>query len=158
MKYLLRFNEEKSIGSEEIRLKWYSDIDKSIFYKLVNIDPTSVRKKDFSKPGKYVKWLILCYKQMFGNIKVDEKEFGNFFNKELNYFLFIFSTGWYQSRSRKEVFYSGGVSTRLLENDILKFKRLNDFTYKMGYVADSYERLTEKAEYDVVYSDDKVDD
>ena len=41
---------EKSIGSEEIRKKWYSDLDKKEFYKLVNIDPTSIRKKDFSKP------------------------------------------------------------------------------------------------------------
>jgi len=52
---------EKSIGSEEIRKKWYSDLPKDIFYKLVNIDPTSVRKKELSKPGKYVKWLIISY-------------------------------------------------------------------------------------------------
>lgn len=158
MRYLYRFDEEKSIGSESIRLKWYSDIDKSIFYKLVNIDPTSVRKKDFSKPGKYVKWLIKCYKQIFGDNREDGLErFDSFFNKELSYFLFIFSTGWYHSRCIKEVYYSDGLSARLLENDILKFKRLNDFTYKMGYVADSYESLTEKAKYDVVYSDNKID-
>ena len=54
---------EKSIGSEEIRNKWYPDLDKKIFYKLVNLDPTSIRKKDFSKPGKYVKWLINMYKK-----------------------------------------------------------------------------------------------
>ena len=66
---ILRFNNfseifEKSIGSEEIRKKWYSDLDKKTFYKLVNIDPTSVRKKEFSKPGKYVKWLITQYKKV----------------------------------------------------------------------------------------------
>ena len=54
---------EKSIGSEEIRNKWYSEMDKKVFYKLVNLDPTSIRKKDFSKPGKYTKWLISMYKK-----------------------------------------------------------------------------------------------
>jgi hypothetical protein len=67
---ILRFDDfsglllEKSIGSEEIRKKWYPDLDKKIFYKLVNLDPTSVRKKEFSKPGKYTKWLISMYKKM----------------------------------------------------------------------------------------------
>jgi hypothetical protein len=157
MKYLLRFNEEKSIGSEAIRLKWYSDIDKTIFYKLVKIDPTSVRKKEFSKPGKYVKWLIKCYKKIFGNEEVDLEIFDSIFNKELNYFLFIFSTGWYQSRVKKGLYYIGGVVEKTIENDIFKFKNIYDFTSGMRSMADSYKAVTEDAKYDVVFSDDKVD-
>ncbi len=79
---ILRFNDfyeillEKSIGSEEIRKKWYPDLDKKIFYKLVNTDPTSVRKKGFSKPGKYVKWLIMQYKRMVYEEQQEFKERG----------------------------------------------------------------------------------
>jgi hypothetical protein len=79
---ILRFNDfyeillEKSIGSEEIRKKWYPDLDKKIFYKLVNTDPTSVRKKGFSKPGKYVKWLIMQYKRMVYEEQREFKELG----------------------------------------------------------------------------------
>ena len=50
---------EASIGSENIRKKWYPKIPKKLFYTIINLDPTSVRKKDFSKPGKFSKWLIM---------------------------------------------------------------------------------------------------
>jgi hypothetical protein len=74
---------EKSIGSEEIRKKWYPNLDKKIFYKLVNIDPTSVRKKDFSKPGKYTKWIIAMYKKMNEqNYFEDDSDFDRYFNSE----------------------------------------------------------------------------
>ena len=59
--YLEVINEsinESSIGSENIRNKYYGDFNKREFYSYVNLDPTSIRKKDFSKPGKYTKWII----------------------------------------------------------------------------------------------------
>lgn len=157
---LLKFMEfsspllEKSIGSEEIRNKWYSDLDKSIFYKLVNLDPTSVRKKDFSKPGKYVKWLIKMYK------KESESEYFDFdrdFNSDLNFKLFIFSTGWYASKVKKESFYLGGELNKTIENDIFKFPTLRDFERHIYKYQDEYRTQTEDAKYDVVFSDDKVD-
>ena len=77
---------EKSIGSEEIRKKWYSDLPKKTFYSLVNIDPTSVRKKDFSKPGKYSKWLIREYKK--GNLNDNLLEDNEFCKKLL--FIYTF--------------------------------------------------------------------
>ncbi len=158
MKHLLRFNEEKSIGSEAVRLKWYSDIDKSIFYKLVNIDPTSVRKKDFSKPGKYVKWLIRCYKQYK---KRDFYEIDNnideYFDKKLNFFLFVFSTGWYSSKVKKGMYYISGRASKTVENDILKFKTLSEFKSHMHKISEEYKVQTEDAKYDIVYSDDKID-
>ena len=36
---------EASIGSENIRKKWYPKIPKKLFYTIINLDPTSVRKK-----------------------------------------------------------------------------------------------------------------
>ena len=146
---------EKSIGSEEIRNKWYSDMDKKVFYKLVNIDPTSIRKKDFSKPGKYVKWLINMYKK-------SESEYFDFFDRafdysNLNFALFIFSTGWYKSKVKKESFYLGDQLNKTIENDIFKFKTLNEFETHMYKIKDEYRKQTEDAKYDVVFSDDKVD-
>jgi hypothetical protein len=47
MKHLFNIEEfivEKSIGSESIRMKYYSDLPKHVFYSIVNLDPTSVRK------------------------------------------------------------------------------------------------------------------
>jgi hypothetical protein len=141
---------EKSIGSEEIRNKWYSDLDKKIFYKLVNIDPTSIRKKEFSKPGKYTKWLINMYKK---ESKSEYFDFNDSFNSHLNFKLFIFSTGWYKSKVKKESFYLD----KTIENDILKFPTLRDFERHMYNYQDEYRKQTEDAKYDVVFSDDKID-
>ena len=157
---LLRFMEfsspllEKSIGSEEIRNKWYSDLDKKIFYKLVNLDPTSVRKKDFSKPGKYVKWLINMYKK---ESKSEYFDFDREFDSDLNFKLFVFSTGWYASKVKKESFYLGGELNKTIENDIFKFPTLRDFERDIYKYQDEYRKETEDAKYDVVFSDDKVD-
>jgi len=137
---------EKSIGSEEIRMKWYSDIDKKIFYKIVNIDPTSVRKKDFSKPGKYTKWLLNMYKSM---LKSDIyrsfilEDFGSYFDSELNYNLFIFSTDWYKNKNEN--------------TDILKFKSIIDFNNYMSDYAEEYKLKTEDSKYDIIYSDNNID-
>lgn len=150
---------EKSIGSEEIRKKWYSDLDKKIFYKLVNIDPTSVRKKDFSKPGKYTKWLISMYKKMKKQnyFEDDDSDFSRYFNSELNFMLFVFSTGWYKSKVKKETFYLGGQPNKTLENDILKFRTIWSFIGHMSKIIEEYRKQTEEAKYDIVFSDDKID-
>lgn len=149
---------EKSIGSEEIRKKWYSDLDKKEFYKLVNIDPTSIRKKDFSKPGKYVKWLINVYKKLVSESEYfGDEDFDDYFDSHLNFKLFIFSTGWYKSKVKKESFYLGGELNKTIENDIFKFKTLSDFESHMYKYVDEYRKQTEDAKYDVVFSDDKVD-
>lgn len=142
---LFKFKEfliEKSIGSENIRTKWYSDLDKKEFYKLINVDPTSIRKKDFSKPGKYSKWLLYQYKkerEYFEKL-VDEE-----FLKKLNYFLFIFSTQWFKNKAKKEN----------LSIDINKYDLTNFITMMYRYVED-YEKESEDSKYDVVYSDEKV--
>lgn len=163
---ILRFDDfsglllEKSIGSEEIRKKWYPDLDKKIFYKLVNLDPTSVRKKEFSKPGKYTKWLISMYKKMKADTYYEiekEEEFDRYFDSDLNFKLFIFSTGWYQSKVKKGSFYLGGQLNKTLENDILKFKSLYEFEGHMSKIQEEYKIQTEEAKYDIVFSDDKVD-
>ena len=149
---IFRFNEflfERSIGSENIRLKWYPDIPKRLFYKIIKIDPTSVRKKDFSKPGKYSKWLINQYKSgRLTDEMLNDKEYV----KKLNYCLFIFSTGWYKNKWKND-------DTRFL--DINKFKiekesSWNDFVERMSRNIEVYEEQTEKSKYDVVYSDDKI--
>jgi len=145
---------EKTIGSENIRLKYYSDIDKSIFYKIVNIDPTSIRKKDFSKPGKYTKWLLKEYRKERLN---DDLVYSEDFKKRLNYYLFIFSTGWFKSNIRKYAnadmvpyAYSGN------KLDIFKYD-LSKFMKSISNIVKDYEAQTEKSKYDTVYSDDKVD-
>lgn len=151
---------EKSIGSEEIRNKWYSEMDKKVFYKLVNLDPTSIRKKDFSKPGKYVKWLINMYKKLVSESEYFENSlygFDDYFDSHLNFKLFIFSTGWYKSKVKKESFYLGGELNKTIENDIFKFKTLRDFEKHMYKYQDEYRTQTEDAKYDVVFSDDKID-
>lgn len=149
---------EKSIGSEEIRKKWYSDLDKKEFYKLVNIDPTSIRKKEFSKPGKYVKQLINVYKKLVKySLSDGDEDFDDYFDSNLNFELFIFSTGWYKSKVKKESFYLGGELNKTIENDIFKFKTLSDFKSHMYKYVNEYRKQTEDAKYDVVFSDDKVD-
>jgi len=182
VKYLRRFNEdyiilEKSIGSESIRLKYYSHIDKKLFYKIINLDPTSVRKKEFSKPGKYTKWLLLQLKR--GNLSQELLNDDSFF-KKLNYYLFIFSTGWYRSkiimengktffdnisflRDRKDNNYLPSVDdekkytkSSSIYYDITKYKIVSDFIKHMEKYVKRYESETEKSKFDVVYSDDKL--
>lgn len=139
--------EEKTIGSENIRAKWYPDIDKSIFYKLVNIDPTSIRKKDFSKPGKYTKWLISEHKKK--NLwlsELDDEEY----SKKLKYYLFVFSTGWYANRFKGTQ--RSDINFYHLKSNILT----KDFFYMVDQTIDAYEAETEDSKFDVVYSDDKI--
>lgn len=154
-------NEEKSIGSENIRTKYYSDIDKSTFYKIINIDPTSVRKKDFSKPGKYSKWLLREYRKLKANknnklidslLSVDTS-----IKKDLNMKLFIYSTNWFKSQ-QNDGFYSGGTFFRSASNeetDILKYS-LEGFIKMMNNWTDKYKEETANAEFETVFSDDKV--
>ena len=139
---------EKSIGSEAIRLKHYSDIDKSIFYQLVNIDPTSVRKKEFSKPGKYTKWLLKAYKGGFFEYYIENGKIDESLAKTLNSYLFIFSTGWFKSRIKKQ--------NQSISLDIFKYTYYT-FSGTMRSYVESFKAETEDAKYDTVYSDDKID-
>lgn len=151
---------EKSIGSDAIREKWYSDIDKKIFYHIVNTDPTSIRKKEFSKPGKYVKWLIKCYKDMCKNPRIYgdmNKYYLERFDNDLKNCLFIFSTGWYKSKSIKSTYYVGGSPQRTMQNDIFKFKDILDFKKTIKRYENEFKVQTQEGKYDLVYSDDKVD-
>lgn len=144
---------EKSIGSEGIRLKHYADIPKKTFYKLVNIDPTSVRKKEFSKPGKYTKWLLREYKN--GNfIDLDDEKWV----KDLKKYLFIFSTGWFKSKVKKRSKVNEEYIFKTFEGDgidILKYD-IHEFLRLIYEYVGAYEKETEKGKYDVVYSDDKI--
>jgi hypothetical protein len=164
MKYVKNLSDylvEKSIGSEEIRIKWYSGIDKKIFYKIVNIDPTSVRKvknhptygqREFSKPGKYVKWLLIRLKRGDFNMPwlsipnlLDDDEFC----KKLNYYLFIYSTNWTKNKIK--------ASNQIDYLDIMKFKSISDFISFIGKIVTEYETKTEKSKFDLIYSDTKID-
>lgn len=153
MKYLKSFKlvVEKSIGSEEIRNKYYSDLPKKTFYNIINIDPTSIRKKEFSKPGKYSKWLLSQYKKK--NL-TDELLNNEDYKKRLNYYLFIFTTGWYK-KTEKVGFYAGGEHVDFGKNDILKFS-LGKFVSHISDKAKRYELETGKSKYDVIYSDNKL--
>ena len=145
---------EKSIGSEAIRNRYYSDISKDLYYKIVNIDPTSIRKKDFSKPGKFTKWLLIQYKKK--NL-TNEMLFDEEYINRLNYYLFIASTGWFKFREKPEYYIRGGQKHFLHGGfDILKFN-IDKLTNKMSFLTKEYEESTEKSKYDYVYSDDKVD-
>ena len=84
-------------------------------------------------------------------------DFDREFDSNLNFALFIFSTGWYKSKVKKESFYLGGQLNKTIENDIFKFKTLNEFETHMYKIKDEYRKQTEDAKYDVVFSDDKVD-
>lgn len=157
---ILSFNEfsileEKTLGSENIRSKYYSDIDKHIFYKIVNIDPTSVRKKEFSKPGKYVKWLLMQYKTK--NL-TDELLNDKDYIERLNYYLFIFSTQWFKNKVKKEQYYLSG---ELLgpSGDIFKYGKtygLSHFVRLMKEYRGEYEKETEQSKFEFLYEDDKV--
>jgi hypothetical protein len=49
---------------EEIREKFYKDIDKEIFYNILKMDPTTIVKGDeVMKMGNYCKWLLILYKK-----------------------------------------------------------------------------------------------
>ncbi len=144
---------EKSIGSEEIRLKHYGDLDKRTYYKIINLDPTSVRKKDFSKPGKYSKWLLYQYKIGFlDNVLLNTKKYTD----DLTNFLFLFSTNWFANKYKKSAYYIGGEVSHTLMNDINKYSLMN-FMAKMTPLRDEYLSETEDAQYDIVYSDDAFD-
>lgn len=169
---IFKFDEfilEKSIGSENIRLKYYADIPKKIFYQLVNIDPTSVRKKEFSKPGKYTKWLLREYKKgnFIDSVVEYEEVTEDGYNllddekwvKDLKKYLFIFSTGWFKSKVKKRSKVNEEYIFKTFEGDgidILKYD-IHEFLGFMYEYVGAYEKETEKGKYDVVYSDDKID-
>jgi hypothetical protein len=60
IKYFQEFINEAVSDIESIYQKYYSDIDKSVYDKIVEADPTTVMKDN--KQGVYVKWLIKLYK------------------------------------------------------------------------------------------------
>ena len=156
MKYIKPFKTfpnlfESTIGIDNIYNKYYSDLPKSIFYKIINIDPTSIRKKDFSKPGKYSKWLLREYRKLLSESRgrdVNEFQLNERLVKTLNYYLFIVSSGWFKNECK--------------EFDIFKYtivqpsERIKDFIYFMGEYISLFEAQTVKAKYDVVYSDNNV--
>jgi len=156
---------EKSIGSESIRLNYYSDIPKKVFYKLINTDPTSVRKKGFSKPGKYSKWLLIQYRKgNFGPKKEDGTDYllnNEDYMKKLNYYLFIFSTGWFKSQVKNSDDYfilnDEKIDLKKSDMDIFKYKSLFRFTSEINKYVDRYKITTDGSKFDIVYSDDKID-
>jgi hypothetical protein len=153
IKQFEQFLLEKSIGSENIRSKWYPDISKKTFYALVNLDPTRVRKKDFSKPGKYSKWLLREYKAgRIDNTILFDKYYA-VLRTQLNYYLFIVSTGWFKKQLRHESSITPNYPVRF---DILKYK-YNGFINYVKEFKNNYEAETEKSKYDVLYNDNKLD-
>ena len=146
---------EKSIGSENTRVKWYSDIDKKLFYKIIKMDPTSIRKKDFSKLGKYSKWLIREYKKgafrgfyennYKGEVPMDGKLTWKGHTEKINYYLFIFSTGWFKRYSKNNN----------LSFDILTYS-MEKFIETIYHIEEEFKRETEGAKYDYIYSDDNL--
>lgn len=135
---------EASIGSENIRKKWYPKIPKKLFYTIINLDPTSVRKKDFSKPGKFSKWLIMkMVDRTYNDLTSDGKYFLESEKEKLNFYLFIFSTNWYKLKTN-------GIK------DIFKFKSLNHFMNEMQKFEQNY-LLNTDAKYDIIYHDDNID-
>lgn len=144
---------EKSIGSEEIRMKYYGDLEKKRYYQIINLDPTSVRKKNFSKPGKYSKWLLYQYKIGFlTNDQLGDKKFTD----QLTNYLFLFSTNWYANKIKKGKFYIGDMIMNTMNNDINKFS-LSNFMAKMLPLQDEFLSETQDAKYDIVYSDDLLE-
>ena len=60
IKYFHEFINEAVSDIESIYQKYYSDIDRGIYDKIVEADPTTVMKDN--KQGVYVKWLIKLFK------------------------------------------------------------------------------------------------
>jgi hypothetical protein len=60
IKYFHEFINEAVSDIESIYQKYYSDIDRVVYDKIVEADPTTVMKDN--KQGVYVKWLIKLYK------------------------------------------------------------------------------------------------
>lgn len=134
---------EASIGSEAIWKKWYLKVDRRLFLQIINLDPTSVRKENFSKPGKYSKWLLSkMIDQRTGKIEESGLYFLNEEKEGLNFSLFVFSTQWFKA--------NGNVI-----KDINKFKSINDFMQYMVKWVESYSKTCE-AKYDVIWSDDNL--
>jgi hypothetical protein len=134
---------ESTIGSEEIRKKWYPAIDRRLFYQIVNIDPTTIRKENFSKPGKYSKWLLMKMIDSDGKLTESGEYWLKQEKEQLNLALFIFSTGWFKLSKR-------GLT------DILKYDSINTFMSQMEKLIPEYFKSM-KAEYDVIYSDENID-
>jgi hypothetical protein len=60
IKYFHEFINEAVSDIESIYQKYYSDIDRGVYDKIVEADPTTVMKDN--KQGVYVKWMIKLYK------------------------------------------------------------------------------------------------
>jgi hypothetical protein len=60
IKYFQEFINESVSDIESIYQKYYSDIDRGIYDKIVEADPTTVMKDN--KQGVYVKWMIKLFK------------------------------------------------------------------------------------------------
>ena len=56
----------EAMSLDDIHQKYYSDIDKSVFDKIVSADPTSKQ----NKKGKYTEWLLNLYKG--GKLKMED--------------------------------------------------------------------------------------
>jgi hypothetical protein len=137
MKYILDFKLfENTIGTELIYNKYYSDIDKKVFYKIINIDPTSIRVADFSKPGRYSKWLIREFRK--GGLNIDNENY----RKHLNYLLFICSTGWFKYHYKYF--------------DIQQYD-INKFLNFLENLSSEYELKTQDSKFDIIYSDEILD-
>jgi hypothetical protein len=72
MKYLINYENfrtninEAILPMEDVYIKHYSDLDKTIFDKIVQADPTT----KLNKVGKYSKWLLKLFKQK--NLKLED--------------------------------------------------------------------------------------
>lgn len=72
MKYLINYENFRSnineaiLPLEDVYIKHYSDLDKTIFDKIVQADPTT----KINKVGKYSKWLLNLFKQK--NLKLED--------------------------------------------------------------------------------------
>ncbi len=71
----------EALDPEKIHQKYYSDIDKTDFYTILNLDPTTISKRGkVRKVGKYVKFIMNWYKKFPGCIHED-------LNGALTYFI-----------------------------------------------------------------------
>lgn len=165
MKYLCKYNlffTENTIGSDEIWKKYYTDIDKKVYYRILNIDPTSIRKKEFSKPGKYSKWLLLQYRKekkeeeipqerlqkridMYSS-GIDDLIFDDGYCKRLREALYIFST-----KLGKSILKKSGK-----EIDILKYKSFSLFSNTISNIEQDWTLQSEKGKIDLIYEDQNI--
>ena len=147
MKHLTTYKiYEKAWHSEDIRNKYYSDMPKRLFYMFVNSDPTSVRKKDFSKVGKYVKWLINQYNQHHeDSYYMSEFVYRDDIREKIKNSLYIFTT----STGRK-----------LLKDDKepidIHKHNIDSLLRAVSNIKDQWTVLTNDGKIDLVYEDNNL--